>query len=220
MSLAGLIPMKGHSERVPRKNLRTIAGRPLFHWITETLLDASLVDEVIVDTDSDEIEEAVRSSFPAVTIHRRPLHLHGDMVPMHDVVTEVARTLGHDNLLQTHSTNPLLRPETVDAAVASYLEPGDHDSLMSVTALRTRFFFEDGRPVNHDPAVLLRTQDLAPILEENSCLYIARREQVVATGRRVGPRPKLFAMPREEAVDIDEELDFAIAEFLLERARG
>jgi CMP-N-acetylneuraminic acid synthetase len=220
LSLAGLIPMKGHSERVPRKNLRPIAGRPLFHWITETLLLAGSVDEVVVDTDSDEIEEAVRSAFPAVTIHRRPERLHGDFVPMHDVVAEVARALGHDHLLQTHSTNPLLRPETVDAAIASYLEPGDHDSLMSVTALQTRFYFEDGAPVNHDPAVLVRTQDLPPILEENSCIYISPRVQVVETGRRVGSRPKLFPMPREQAVDIDEELDFAIAEFLLERENG
>ncbi len=170
MSLAGLIPMKGHSERVPRKNLRVIAGKPLFHWITEILLDASLVDEVIVDTDSDEIEESVRESFPEVRIHRRPLHLHGDMVAMHDVVTEVARSLDHDNLLQTHTTNPLLRAATVDDAIGAFLDRGDHDSLMSVTPLQTRLYFESGEPVNHDPAVLLRTQDLPPILEENSCL--------------------------------------------------
>ncbi len=220
MSVAALIPMKGHSERVPRKNMRPIAGQPLFHWITATLLRAQGVDRVVVDTDSDEIEEAVSSAFPEVTIHRRPEHLHGDFVPMHDVVAEVARALDDDHLLQTHSTNPLLRPETVDAAIVSYLEPGDHDSLMSVTALQTRFFFEDGRPVNHDPAVLLRTQDLPPILEENSCLYIAPRRQVVETGRRVGSKPMLFQMPREQAVDIDEELDFAIAQFLLERENG
>ncbi len=124
MSLAGLIPMKGHSERVPRKNLRVIAGKPLFHWITEILLDASLVDEVIVDTDSDEIEESVRESFPEVRIHRRPLHLHGDMVAMHDVVTEVARSLDHDNLLQTHTTNPLLRAATVDGGDWGIPGPG------------------------------------------------------------------------------------------------
>ncbi len=220
MSLAGLVPMKGHSERVPRKNLRLIAGRPLFHWITETLLSAKGVDQVVVDTDSDEIEDAVHSAFPQVTIHRRPERLHGDFVPMHDVVAEVARALDNDHLLQTHSTNPLLRSETVDAAISAYLEPGGHDSLMSVTALHTRFFFEGGQPVNHDPAVLLRTQDLPPILEENSCLYIAPRLQIVETGRRVGSRPRLFRMPREQAVDIDEELDFDIAQFLLERENG
>jgi CMP-N-acetylneuraminic acid synthetase len=217
VSLAGLIPMKGHSERVPGKNLRPMAGRPLFHWIAQCLLDAHGVDEVIVDTDSDQIEEAVRVGFPSVMVHRRPEHLHGDLVPMHDVVTEVARNVGHDHILQTHSTNPLLRPETVDSAITAYTGRREHDSLMSVTALKTRLYFADGRAVNHDPAVLIRTQDLEPIFEENSNLYIAPRELVLATGKRVGSRPLLFPTPREEAFDIDEELDFIVAESLLER---
>jgi CMP-N-acetylneuraminic acid synthetase len=207
--------MKGHSERVPGKNLRRIAGKPLFHWIVEALLGAGRVDDVIVDTDSDQIEAAVVSAFPSVSVHRRPDHLHGDLVPMHDVVAEVARNVTHEHILQTHSTNPLLRSETIDAAIEAYLVPGEHDSLMAVTALQARLYFSDGRPVNHDPAVLIRTQDLEPILEENSNIYIAPREQIVATGRRIGSRPLLFPVPREEAVDIDEELDFKVAEFLL-----
>ncbi|MDP9145067.1 MAG: acylneuraminate cytidylyltransferase family protein [Actinomycetota bacterium] len=217
MSVAGLIPMKGHSERVPGKNLRPIAGKPLFHWIAESLIGAETVDEVIVDTDSDEIEAAVIAAFPSVIVHRRPERLHGDMVPMHDVVAEVARSVVHDHVLQTHATNPLLRSRTVDAAIAAFLEPGPHDSLMSVTSLQTRFYFRDGRPVNHDPAVLVRTQDLDPIYEENSNIYIASRELILTTGQRIGGKPLLFPTPREEAVDIDEELDFMVAEFLLER---
>jgi CMP-N-acetylneuraminic acid synthetase len=194
-----------------------IAGKPLFHWITETLLRSSSIDEVIIDTDSDEIEEAVRASFPSVGVHRRSEHLQGDMVPMHDIVADVARSVDHDHVLQTHSTNPLLRSRTVDASIAAFLEPGPHDSLMSVTALRTRLYFGDGQPVNHDPAVLVRTQDLDPIYEENSNIYIAPRSLIVATGKRIGVKPLLFSMPREESVDIDEELDFLVAEFLLER---
>jgi CMP-N-acetylneuraminic acid synthetase len=217
VTIAALVPMKGHSERVPGKNLRVIAGRPLFHWITQSLLEAQSVDEVIIDTDSDIIESEVRAAFPDVSIHRRPESLHGDMVPMHDIVSDVARGLSHDLLLQTHSTNPLLRPGTIDRAIADFREPGDHDSLMGVTVWLTRFYFGDGTPINHDPTVLQRTQDLAPIFEENSNLYIAPTEMVVAWGRRIGPHPKLFAIPREEAVDIDEELDFLIAEFLLAR---
>ncbi len=217
MSLVALVPMKGHSERVPGKNLRPMAGKPLFHWITEALLGAGLVDEVIVDTDSDEIEAAVGVAFPSVAIHRRPEHLFGDLVPMHDVVAEVARGSGHDHILQTHSTNPLLRSSTIDQAISAFLAAGEHDSLMSVTELRTRLYFSDGRPVNHDPAVLIRTQDLDPVLEENSNLYIAPKDLIVATGRRIGSRPLLFPVPRGEAVDIDEELDFLVAEFLLTR---
>ena len=215
MTLIALVPMKGHSERVPGKNLRPIAGRPLFHWVVESLLTARNVDEVMVDTDSDEIESAVREVFSEVTIHRRPEHLRGDLVPMHDIVADVARDVVYDYVLQTHSTNPLLRPETVDRAITALVESPDRDSLMSVTAWKSRFFFPDGTPVNHDPAVLVRTQDLPPLLEENSNIYISTRDLIVATGLRVGKNPLLFEVDADEAVDIDEELDFRIAEFLL-----
>ena len=220
MSVVGVIPMKGHSERVPGKNLRLIAGRPLFHWITGSLLDAALVDEVIVDTDSDEIEMAVKEAFPVVGVHRRPEHLLGDFVPMHDVVAHIARMVDHDHLLQTHSTNPLLAPQTIDRAIKTYLENGEHDSLMSVTSWRSRFYFPDGRPVNHDPAELIRTQDLSPLLEENSNLYLASVALTRETGRRVGKRPLLFEVDASESIDIDEQLDFEIAEFLLMRRHG
>ena len=221
MSLLAVVPMKGHSERVPGKNLRSIAGRPLFHWILDTLVTASLVDEVMVDTDSDQIEDAVSKAFPEVSIHRRPEHLHGDMVPMHDIVAQVADQTGHAVVLQTHSTNPLLTAKTVDEAIREFEEDGGvHDSLMSVTPWQSRFFFLDGRPVNHDPAKLIRTQDLAPLLEENSNIYIAPTEQIRRTHLRVGTNPILFSIDASEAVDIDDQFDFELAEMLLGRRHG
>lgn len=221
MSVLAVVPMKGHSERVPGKNLRTIAGQPLFAWILDSLSAASSVDEVMVDTDSDEIDSAVRSRFPDVTIHRRPERLFGDTVPMHDIVANIADGTSHSVVLQTHSTNPLLTTKTIDAALGEFeQDSGGHDSLMSVTPWQTRFFFEDGRPVNHDPAELLRTQDLPPLLEENSNIYIAPSEQIRRTRLRIGARPLLFRMDPSEAVDIDNEFDFLMAEMLLERRHG
>lgn len=210
--------MKGHSERVPNKNLRMIAGVPLFHWILNSLLNTATIDEVVVDTDSDDIAKAVQDDFPEVTIHPRPEDLWGDLVPMHQIVAEFARSTSHQHILQTHATNPLLRSTTIDEAVEKYLAPGPHDSLMSVTQIQSRFFLTDGRPVNHDPAILLRTQDLAPLLEENSCIYISPTELILETGLRIGEKPLLFPMDRFESTDIDEEYDFRIAEFLLKLA--
>lgn len=217
MNVLGLVPMKGHSERVPGKNMRDIAGRPLFSWILDALSQASQVNEVMVDTDSDEIEAAVRADFPDVTIHRRPERLFGDTVPMHDIVASVADSATHEILLQTHSTNPLLRASTIDTAIREFKSrQGVCDSLMSVTELRSRFFFEDGRPINHDPARLLRTQDLQPVLEENSNLYVAPVHEIRESRLRIGRRPILFPIDPKEAVDIDDEFDFQLAEWLLE----
>ena len=217
--IVALLPMKGHSERIAGKNLRPLAGRPLYHWIMSTLLETSAIGEVVVDTDSDEIAGDVSENFPGVTIRRRPADLLGDLVPMHDIVSRFVTD--HDSLdvvVQTHATNPLLSPATLAAAIETFLEDADHDSLMAVTEWRTRLFDADSRPINHDPSVLLRTQDLAPVYEENSNLYIAPREVVESSGHRVGSNPLLFPIDRFESLDIDEEIDFVLVECILQRS--
>ena len=72
-----------------------------------------------------------------------------------------------------------------------------------------------GRPVNHNPAILLQTQDLPPIYEENSCIYIFTRQDLLKRRNRLGERPYLFEIDAAEAWDIDEELDFKISELLM-----
>lgn len=219
--LVALVPMKGHSERVPGKNLRLIAGKPLFAWVIETLSAVRGVDVVVVDTDSAAIAGEVSDRFPGVVINTRPVELRGDMVPMHDIVAHLARIVDGDVFLQTHVTNPLLTAATVERAIAAHADRRHHDGLMSVTVRRSRFYRPDGAPVNHHTEHLERTQDLEPLLEENSNLYVATREVIQATGLRMGRNPVLFAMDPVESWDIDEEWDFRIAELLLEeRARG
>ncbi|MDO8484236.1 MAG: hypothetical protein Q7S35_04755, partial [Candidatus Limnocylindrales bacterium] len=140
---------------------------------------------------------------------------------MNDVLLNDVKQVDADLYLQTHSTNPLLRAETVCAAIDTFVGRRDEfDSLFSVTRLQTRLWTGDRKPINHDPAVLLRTQDLPPVYEENSCLYLFSRAGLERFGNRIGERPLLFETTPEEAWDIDEELDFAIAEFLYARRAG
>ncbi|HEX9387868.1 MAG TPA: acylneuraminate cytidylyltransferase family protein, partial [Anaerolineales bacterium] len=91
------------------------------------------------------------------------------------------------------------------------------DSLFSVTRLQTRLYDEHGHAINHDPAVLIQTQDLPPVYEENSCLYLFRRENLLKRHHRIGEKPLMFEIDAEEAWDIDEEMDFEICNFLLSR---
>jgi CMP-N-acetylneuraminic acid synthetase len=123
-----------------------------------------------------------------------------------------------DFYLQTHSTNPLLSAQTVSRAIQFLLTNHPHyDSLFSVTRLQTRLYFQDGRAINHDPSVLIQTQALPPVYEENSCLYIFTRENLLKRHHRIGEAPTMFEIDADEAWDIDEELDFAITDFLLRR---
>jgi len=213
--------MRHHSQRVPGKNYRLLAGRPLFHHILETLLAVPEIDEILVDTDSDPVIDGLRQSFPQVKVISRPEHLRADDVPMNDILLHDTAQMQADFYLQTHSTNPLLRPETISRAIELLITNyPNHDSLFSVTRLQTRLYFQDGRAINHDPAVLLQTQDLPPVYEENSCLYIFTRENLIKRHHRIGERPILFEIDAEEAWDIDQELDFAITDFLLRRKKA
>jgi CMP-N-acetylneuraminic acid synthetase len=90
-----------------------------------------------------------------------------------------------------------------------------YDSLFSVTRLQTRLWDGLARPINHNPAILLQTQDLPPLYEENSCIYIFTREGLLKKRTRIGERPFLFEIPAMEAQDIDEEQDFLIADLLM-----
>lgn len=212
--LTALVPMKGHSERVPGKNLRQFRGRPLFHWILKSLHEVPAVARVVVDTDSLGIARDVASAFPAVHIIDRPQELRGDDVPMNEIIAHDLDQVGGSEWLQTHATNPLLKAATIEQAVIQYSTAATADSLFSVTVLNTRLYDESGRALNHDPEVLLNTQDLPLVYEENSCLYLFSTETFMKSGRRIGQSPMLFPIDRLEAVDIDEEFDFRIAECL------
>jgi CMP-N-acetylneuraminic acid synthetase len=216
--LVAFVPMRHHSQRVPGKNYRLLAGKPLFHHIIETLLAVPEIAEILVDTDSDPVMDGLRRYFPQVKVVPRPEHLRADDVPMNDILIYDTSKVQADFYLQTHSTNPLLKPETISRAIQSILTNyPNYDSLFSVTRLQTRLYFQDGRAINHDPAVLIRTQDLPPVYEENSCLYIFTRENLIKRHHRIGETPMMFEISVAEAWDIDEELDFAITDFLLRR---
>lgn len=216
--IAALVPMRHHSQRVPGKNYRTLAGKPLFHHILETLLAVPEINQVAVDTDSEVVMGGLREHFPQVKLLVRPEHLRGDDVPMNDILAYDTEQVRAEYYLQTHSTNPLLRSETVSKAIRVFLSNyPDHDSLFSVTKLQSRLYDRYGKALNHDPAVLIRTQDLPPVYEENSCLYLFTQANLMKQHHRISQHPFMFEMDADEAWDIDDELDFAICEFLLGR---
>lgn len=217
-TIAAIVPMRHSSERVPGKNYRNFAGVPLYHRIVNSLLACPLITQVVIDTDSPTIWEDATQHFPQVKLLERPEHLRAGTTPMNDVLLNSVNQIEADYYLQTHSTNPVLESETINRAVQEFLDNYPmYDSLFGVTRLQTRLWDGLARAVNHNPAILLRTQDLPPIYEENSCLYIFTREILESKHNRIGDRPLMFEIDRLEAVDIDEELDFRMAEFLYQQ---
>jgi CMP-N-acetylneuraminic acid synthetase len=214
--IVALVPMRHHSQRVPGKNYRELAGKPLFHHILQSLLDVPEIEQIIVDTDSPEVMEGARKFFPSVLVIERPEHLRADDIPMNEILLHDTGHVTADLYIQTHSTNPLLKAGTISAAInrLASLYPA-YDSLFGVTRLQTRLWDALARPVNHNPAILLQTQDLPPIYEENSCMYIFTRLNLEARRNRLGERPFMFEIDRSESWDIDEELDFKVVDLLM-----
>ncbi len=217
--IVALVPMKEHSERVPGKNTRLFAGRPLFHHILDTLDNTYAVDEVVVDTDSERIASEASSQFSKVRVLDRPKELRGDFISMNEIIAHDISQAPADIYVQTHATNPLLRSETILAGLHRFIQSEDHDSLFSVNKLQTRLYTADGQPINHDPESLIRTQDLPPMFEENSALYIFTKESFAVRQRRIGTRPVMFETDRIESIDIDDEFTFRLAEMLAGYAR-
>jgi CMP-N-acetylneuraminic acid synthetase len=218
--IVALLPMRHHSQRVPGKNYRPLAGKPLYQHILDSLLNCPEIGQVVIDTDSDIIMEGVRARYPQVHLLERPQHLRVDDMSMNEILAYDTGQVPADFYLQTHSTNPLLPATTISRAVQTFLASYPaYDSLFSVTRLQFRLWDQLGRAINHNPAVLLQTQDLPPVYAENSCLYIFTRQTLIERRNRLGERPMMFEIDSAEAWDIDNEMDFSIVEFLMLKKR-
>lgn len=218
--IVALVPMRHDSKRVPGKNYRLFSGRPLYHHIVNSLLACPLISKVVIDTDSPIIMKDAKEHFQDVHILERPEHIRSDLIPMNEVLLYDVSQIKADFYIQTHSTNPLLRTETITKAIEEFLgKYPEYDSLFSVTRLHSRLWDQLTRPVNHNQAILLRTQDLPPIFEENSNIYLFSRNILETRRNRLGERPFMFEIDALEATDIDEELDFRIAEILFTESR-
>ncbi|MBN2047933.1 MAG: acylneuraminate cytidylyltransferase family protein [Anaerolineaceae bacterium] len=214
--IAALVPMRHHSQRVPGKNYRMLAGKPLYHHILDQLLACPTIDTIIIDTDSPTILAGLEKDYPGVIALERPEHLRADDIPMNEVLLYDTGSVEADFYLQTHSTNPLLSAGTISRAVDVFLENyPTFDSLFSVTRKQIRLWDQLTQPINHNPGILLQTQDLPPVYEENSCIYIFSRNTLLERRNRLGARPYMFEIQASEAWDIDEEIDFTIADTLM-----
>ena len=212
-----LVPMRHESERVPQKNFRPLAGKPLYAHILETLQACAHVSQIVVDTDSPTIWQGIEAAFPEIVLLDRPERLRGSDVPMNEVLQHDVTQVPAQFFLQTHSTNPLLKATTIKRALEEFFAAyPENDSLFSVTRLQARLWSADTEPLNHDPAKLIRTQDLAPVFLENSCLYIFERESFLQRENRIGDSPIRFEIEPNEATDIDQESDLAVVECLVQ----
>lgn len=219
MKIVALLPIKKNSQRIPQKNFKLIEGKPLFRWILDELQKVSLIDEIIINTDA--YEELVNSGLvldEKIKIRVRPSNLCGDEMSMNLIISDDLQATNGDIYLMTHATNPLLTSKTMLEAIKYFISKkttSEVDSLFTVNKIQNRFYFGDGKPVNHDLDRLIQTQDLVPWYMENSNLYIFTKESFKKTNARIGKNPILYEMDPSESIDIDNPNDWELASRLL-----
>ncbi len=225
MRTIALLPMKGNSERVPGKNFKALGDKPLFMWMLDTLLAAPSIESVVINTDARaQLTKAGLDielpPYDRVVLRDRKSELVGDFVSMNRVIEDDLRATEGDLYLMTHVTNPFISSTTIESAIERLRENSQADSLFAVNRFQTRFYSSEGDPINHDPNNLIRTQDLEPWFEENSCLYLFTKQSFASTQARIGLKPILFETPRLESVDIDEPEDWVVAASLATHFEG
>ena len=213
--VVALLPMKANSSRVPGKNFRNFCGKPLFRWVLDSLLEVSDIQEIIINTDAEDIlRDHGLFDCERITIRQRPTEICGDDVSMNLVIADDLKNVTADVYLMTHTTNPLLSSNSIELALKRFMtekSKGTADSLFTVNKIQTRFYRGDGTAINHDPENLIPTQDLEPWYEENSNLYIFSSESFAKTNARIGLKPTMHVTPRKESVDIDTPEDWEMA---------
>jgi CMP-N-acetylneuraminic acid synthetase len=214
MKNVALIPLRGGSKGVLKKNIKMLNGKPLCAWVLEAASRATSIDEVYVSTDCEEIIETVDSLNLAIKILKRPYELATDGSSTESVIVHFSKSVEFDRLVTIQATSPLLKSVHLDEAIAKF-GLDKLDSLLSVWRLRQFLWNEDGAPLNYDPLIRPRRQDFSGQIVENGAFYISTRKQIEKTLCRVGGKVGFYEMTETESVEIDELIDFKCAALYL-----
>lgn len=212
MKTACFIPIKANSERLPGKNFRVLNGKKLYQYICEHIKEANVFDDVYIDTNSQEITDYAKE-FDFKVIERKP-ELASNSANGNDLLFyHYTIHPEYDYYFQLFATAPYLQPNTIKKCFERLISSEDYDSCFTATAHHGFFWLMD-TPVNYRPGILPRSQDMHPVLEETTGFYGISRESLEHYKCRIGKQPYIYIVDKYEAVDINTEEDFKIAEVI------
>jgi len=225
-----VVPARGGSKGVPRKNLRLVGGKPLIVWTLEQALSARPAMDVVVSTDDEEIAAVARSA-GALVPFLRPADLARDTTPTEPVVRHAIAAAREadaapDAVMLLQATSPVRLPGTLSRALAQ-LDATGVDSLVGVVPQAPFIWTEgtaDGGPTAaYDVTARPRRQDLTPATlryRETGSIYLTRTWVYDELDNRIGGRVGLFVMDELEGIDVDTELDLEVADRRLTQFSG
>ena len=218
--MLALIPLRGGSKGIPKKNIKQIAGKPLCQWVIDAALESGIFDRIIVSTDSQEIVDTVfNRNALRVEIMIRPDELALDDTPTEAVMRHVAETERFETMCLIQATSPLTTADDFRAARSKFLSWGC-DSMLMVTELRKFVWEPTGHnelvtPINYEPRYRPMRENIQPVYVETGNFYFTKRWVLDDLNSRLGGYIGRYIIDKEKAVDIDDLRDFAEAEYYL-----
>ncbi len=221
-NIVAIIPARGGSKGIPRKNLKLLGGKPLIAHIIESSLKVPEISRVIVSTDDEEIAK-VAKKYGAEVPFMRPEELSGDKVLTAPVLQHTVDWLKEnenyntDIIVLVYATSPLLKSEKISEALQKIEGKPKVDSVVSLVS-DDKYHWKkiDGKLVRIYPHKIMRRQDMDPYLRENGALYIIRQKILAETGDYIGGNIDYVIMNDKDSWDIDTEHDLKIIEALME----
>jgi CMP-N,N'-diacetyllegionaminic acid synthase len=223
-SVVAIIPARGGSKGIPRKNVRLLCGKPLIAYTIEAALSSKLIDRVVVSTEDEEIAEVSKKC--GAEVIRRPPELTQDDTPSLPIYQHAIRHLEKmenyrpETIVILQPTSPLRIVEDIDRAIEGFLE-AKYDSIVSVCEvehpLHWMYTLAGNRlkPVIKDGENVTRRQDAPKVYRLNGAVYVTSREIIMKENRLLGRDTRAQIMPLERSIDIDTELDFKLADLLM-----
>jgi N-acylneuraminate cytidylyltransferase len=219
MNTVALIPLRGGSKSIPKKNIKALAGKPLSAWTLEAAAGAAQVDAVYVSTDSDQIADVVHGLALGVKVIMRPVEYATDEASTESVMLHFMSQVDFDVLVTIQATSPLLTTRDLDQALVQFQDQ-QLDSMLSAVRTKRFFWHDDATPINYDPLHRPRRQDFRGTLMENGAFYITKREILQRHQCRLGGKIGIYEMDESTAVEIDEPEDWERVERLLLQRQG
>tara|TARA_B110000444_G_C18823678_1_gene589142 strand:- start:1338 stop:2024 length:687 start_codon:yes stop_codon:yes gene_type:complete len=217
--IVALIAVKGDSERIPRKNIKSFHDTSLLELKIRQLLKSDCVDKIVVSSESPEAIE-IASSFEDILIHKRDPFYSSSDVPMSQVYTYLASEMNCEDIMWVPVTNPLISPSVYKDSVEQYLNiENEHDCLLSCVKIN-EYLLKDFKPLNFTRNPWQRSQDLEGIHALSFAVNILKRRDMIKWGSLVGKNPKFIELSREESTDIDFMDDFDYCEHIFKRNPG
>ncbi|MBF8264148.1 MAG: CMP-N-acetylneuraminic acid synthetase [Dehalococcoidia bacterium] len=225
-NILAIVPARGGSKGLPRKNIRPLAGKPLIYYSIAEAKACSLLDRVIVSTEDEEIARIARSYSAEVIL--RPVELAQDNTPSIPVFRHVVEYLKQkegysaDIIVILQPTSPLRTKDDIEICIKKYLTH-KCDSVISVCPVEHppnwiyRLDNDRMTPFLEESKRVLRRQDAPPLYRLNGVVYVSSGDWIMKNDSMVGENSLAYVMPPERSLDIDTEMDFAIAESLLKR---